>query len=65
MSVGDKLKKLRLKKELTQCQLAEILQIDRSTICKYEKGYCEPTLDSLRKFSRYFGVDYNYLLGES
>lgn len=64
MTVGDKLRELRLKRGLTQQQLSEQILIDRSSICKYETGFSEPTLDSLRKISRYFDVDYNYLLGE-
>lgn len=61
-TVGDKIKKLRLQVGLTQVELAEKLDVDRSTLCKYETGYSEPKLDTLRKISNFFGVDYNYLL---
>lgn len=62
MTVGERLRALRIQRGLTQQELAAQLKIDRSTLCKYETGYSEPKLDILRKVSKLFGVDYNYLL---
>ncbi len=35
---GDKIRKLRVKKQIPQRQLAAVLKIDTATYCKIEKG---------------------------
>ncbi|SHF15242.1 Helix-turn-helix domain-containing protein [Desulforamulus putei DSM 12395] len=57
------LKNLRAEKGLTQKKLAEILKLDESTICKYEKGSCLPSQKVLLKIGDYFNVSLDELLG--
>lgn len=60
---GKRLAELRTKKGITQTQLAEITQIQRVTIAKYETGERAPSIDNLLSFVEYFGVSADYLLG--
>ncbi|MCL6592376.1 MAG: helix-turn-helix domain-containing protein [Alicyclobacillus sp.] len=49
----------------TQQQMAEKLQISRSTLSKYETGENEPSADLLCQLAETFGVTTDYLLGRS
>ena len=56
MNLGEKLKQLRLEKNLTQKQLADRLGVAISAISSYES-------DTLIKYARIFHVSTDYLLG--
>ena len=60
---GQRLKNLRKKKGLTQTDLGNMLNIDKSTICCYEKGTREPPIDNIIELMHIFGVSADYLLG--
>ncbi len=62
MDFGIKLKELRTQKNLTQLQMAKILDTSKSNISKYETGSVEPNMETLVKISRYFDVSIDYLL---
>ena len=62
MNFGAKLKELRIGKQLTQLQMAEILETSKSNISKYEAGSVEPNLETLLKISKFFNVPIDYLL---
>lgn len=59
------LKSLRNEKGLTQGELAEKLNISRSTIGMYENGSREPDYETLEAIADYFNVDIDYLLGRT
>ena len=63
MIKGDRLKKLRKDKLLTQEQLGEMIGVKKSTICCYEKGTRTPSIENIIDFIHIFGVDADYLLG--
>ena len=48
----------------TQWQVADVLNINRTTYTKYETGVSEPSQEVLRKIVALFGIDYNALLGK-
>ena len=50
-------------KELTQKELAQVIQCDQSMIARWEKGECEPTESIIRKTARFFEVTADYLIG--
>jgi len=56
------LKQLRKDKNLTQYQIAKILNIAISTYSGYEIGTSEPNLNTLIKLADYFNVSLDYLL---
>lgn len=60
-----RLKELRNERQLTQKRLSEILSLSKNTICEYEKGRAEPSLDCLLKLSDIFEVSVDYLIGKS
>ncbi len=62
---GIRLKTLRLRKELTQNQLAKKLDITRSSVSYYEKGAIYPSVEILIKICQYFNVSADFLLGLS
>lgn len=59
---GDKLKKLREKRDLLQKDLSKDLNIATSTIGMYEQGRREPDNTTLKKIANYFDVSTDYLL---
>ena len=58
------LKDLRTKKGVYQKDVAKYLGVDRTTYVKYERGYSEPNLDTIKKLANYFDVTVDFLLGE-
>lgn len=56
MTLGEKLKKLRTDKDLTQEELAEILYVSRTAVSKWESGRGFLNIESLKAISKYFLV---------
>lgn len=63
VNFGEKVKKLRHKKDLTQQQLAELLGVAVSAISSYESGNRYPSYEVLISLARIFHVSTDYLLG--
>ncbi|MCD8026679.1 MAG: helix-turn-helix domain-containing protein [Clostridiales bacterium] len=63
-TIGQRLKKYRNACDLTQQQVADLLNINRTTYTKYETGVSEPSQDLLRKIVALFGTDFNAILGD-
>lgn len=59
----DTLKELRNDKNLTQKELSEKLGLSKNTVCEYEKGRAEPSIETLIELSKIFGVSVDYLVG--
>lgn len=59
---GEMLKELRVNKNLTQQEVSEVLETDRSCIANYERGKRVPPLESLVKIARFFDVSLDYLV---
>jgi transcriptional regulator with XRE-family HTH domain len=57
-----RLKELRIKNNLTQQQIAEILQITQFTYSNYEKEKTQPDIEILKKLADYYKVSLDYLL---
>ena len=60
---GNMLKTLRLRKNMTQAQLANKLGLTKSVICAYETGLRLPSYDILIHIARIYNVSTDYLLG--
>lgn len=56
-------KRLRESRELTQVDMAKILDVSRSTIGMYEQGKREPDFETLEKIADFFNVDLDQLTG--
>lgn len=65
ISFADRLKFLRKEQKLTQQNLADILNIKRATIAKWESKNAIPDTETLDKISVYFDTSIDYLIGKS
>ncbi|HFI0332554.1 TPA: helix-turn-helix domain-containing protein [Streptococcus suis] len=65
MGFPERLKALRLEANLTQKQIAEQLEMSQPAYLSWEKGKREPGSKTLEKFSKFFNVSTDYLLGKS
>ncbi len=63
--LGDKLRILRIKNNITQKQLAIKLSITQQAIAKWESGKAEPDISFINKLSIIFNCNPNYLLGNT
>jgi transcriptional regulator with XRE-family HTH domain len=64
MNLSGKVKKLRAENDLTQEQLAEKLQVSRSTISSWETGRSYPDLEMVIEICDCFNVSLDFLLRE-
>lgn len=65
MSLGQKIKKLRTDKGLTQKDLADQLHVTFQTISKWESSTNEPDITTLKEIAKLFGVTLDYLVDEN
>lgn len=63
MTFGEKVKFFREEKNLTQEELAKFMNVDRSTVGKWENDTSKPDFDKIIKLSGYFEVTTDFLLG--
>ena len=64
MTFGEKLQTLRARAGLSQDQLAELLDVSRQAVSKWERNEAMPEVEKLVRISRQFGVSTDYLLLE-
>lgn len=60
---GYRLRDLRTQKRLTQTQVANRLNLSKTTISGYENNTKTPSLEVLTQLSIFYGVSSDYLLG--
>jgi len=60
---GERLSRFRKLKKYTQEQLSELIDIAKSTLAGYERGYREPNLLNISKISQALEVTIDELLG--
>lgn len=63
--LSQKLKELRLTYGLTQNDVAEIIDKERSSIAKYENGAAVPPIIILNKFAKIYNISVDELVGNS
>lgn len=62
---AEKCKSLRREKNLSQEQLAEICEVSRQTVSKWESGIMMPEMDKLVLLSDFFDVSLDYLVKDN
>ena len=62
MEFSEKLRELRLQKNVSQAKLAADIHISRSAVAKWENGLGLPNDDSLKMLAEYFGVGIGELM---
>ena len=65
MTLGQKLKEIRKRFGLSQEQLAEIINVSRQAITKWENDNGMPDISNLKELSKIFGIPVDYLLNEN
>ena len=60
---GDRLRKLRNEKDMSQEAVANYIGISRTAYNKYERGVIRP-VRKLQELSQLFGVSTDYILGQ-
>jgi len=61
--IGEKIKQLRKKANVTQGQFADYLGITFQSVSRWESGICYPDLEIIPAIANYFGVTTDELLG--
>ena len=60
---GERLKELRIEKNIGQIELAKHIGVGKSIISLWETNQCEPTLTRLIAIAKFFNVTIDYLAG--
>lgn len=60
---SERLKELRVSKNLTQREVALQLELATTTYSMYEQGRREPDIETIQKIAIFYGVSADYLLG--
>ncbi len=62
--LGKKIKLARVEKDLSQEQLAELIEAKQKSISRYETGAAVPSLETLMKIARNLEKSAGYFLDE-
>lgn len=63
VTLGERIKSIRTKKNISQKELAEALNVNRSAISLYETNRKSPSRENTYKIATVLGVSIDYLLG--
>ncbi|AZN43838.1 XRE family transcriptional regulator [Paenibacillus albus] len=63
MTMGDRLRELRLRHNYSQDEVARQIGITRSAYSHYEINNRQPVYETLRKLASLFGVSLDYIIG--
>ena len=61
----QRLKELRLEKEMSQQELGKIVNMSKMAISHWEKGNSEPSISQLITLSNFFDISIDYLVGKT
>jgi transcriptional regulator with XRE-family HTH domain len=64
VKIGERLRDLRVRRALTQEELAEKAEVGTNTVARLERNEAEPHMSTLRKLARALGVDPSELIGD-
>ena len=63
--LGERIKNLRMNKNLSQVDLAKCLCVTKQSVSNWENENIMPSIEILIKIANYFSVSTDYLLGLS
>ncbi|WP_082084119.1 helix-turn-helix domain-containing protein [Paenibacillus beijingensis] len=63
MTMGDRLRELRLRKNMSQEDVSKQIGITRSAYSHYEINNRQPVYETLIKLAAFFGVSLDYIIG--
>lgn len=62
---SQRLKRLRKEAKKTQADMADYMEINRSTYGEYERGVISPPIEKITLLADYFNVSVDYLIGHT
>lgn len=65
MALGERIRLIRLEKEMTQEELGKLLSVGKSTISQYETNKSTPDAATISKIADIFNTTTDYLLGRT
>ena len=63
MTRNEKIRQLRLARNLSQVDLAKALGVTKQSISNWENNNIQPSIDMLIRLAQFFSVSTDYLLG--
>lgn len=63
MEFKERLRGLRLEKDMTQADLAKVFELSTTTVASWEQGRSRPNIEEIAQIATYFNVSVDYLLG--
>lgn len=63
MTLGERLRSLRERKNLSQTELAKWMNLPNQSISNYERDYRKPPFEVIQKLADFYEVSIDYLLG--
>ena len=64
ITLGEKIRKIRIENDLKQNELAELLYVSEKTISSWENNRTNPDLNMIYKISDYFKKSFYYLISD-
>jgi transcriptional regulator with XRE-family HTH domain len=64
VKIGDRLRDLRVRRALTQEELADKADVGTNTVARLERNETEPHMSTLRKLAKALDIDPAELVGE-
>lgn len=64
MSIGENIKKLRMKYDLTQAEIGKIAGVSDKAVSTWENGTAEPRMGAIQKLADYFHIKKSELIDE-
>lgn len=65
VSLGEKIKRLRMTKNLSQKQLADLMHVERASVANWEGDRRVPPLETISYIADFFNISLSELLSES
>lgn len=63
-SIGEKIRKLRRMREISQEELGQAIGVTRQTISKWEADAMRPNVDNIQSLCNFFEVELSYFIDE-
>jgi len=65
MMLGDRIRELREEKQLSQIEMAKLLNVANTTVSQWETGKRQPDIDTLEQLANLLNCTTDYLLGRT
>lgn len=63
MQINERIKNIRIDRDITQAEIAKHLQIDIKTYCRYENGHHEIKASILISLGKFYNLSLDYIAG--